>query len=146
MNRRMKKYERTWVNFANIWAALTVFIMSFAFALEGPFPFWGYFWIVITLLLLIPLLSAYHVASLSVDKAGNILIVEFRKWWLVKKIEEYPLNDIKAELSNEVSKMGRKEDVFRIFAGNQKIGEMVTWFSGWHKETVRAFIQTIKEP
>jgi hypothetical protein len=136
----MKKFEAIILNFVNVWLAMTVFFMSFAVALEGPFPQWGYFWILITLSMMIPQLSKFTVKKLIVDRTRDVVGVEWRKWFFVTKKEEYAISTVRAEVVNEMNKMGGKREVFRIFVNNREIAELPTRFTGWKREIASAFI------
>jgi hypothetical protein len=139
----MKKFEPILLNFVNVWLAMTVFFMSFAVALEGPFPQWGYFWILITLSMMIPQLSKFTVKRLIIDRTRNIVMVEWRKWFFVTRKEEHPIATVRAEVVNELNKMGGKREVFRIFVNNKEIAELPTRFTGWKSEIAFAFISEL---
>lgn len=136
----MKKFEPSIVNFVNVWYALTVVILSAAFNLEGPFPQWGYYWIAITLCLMLPQLAKFTVKKILIDRGKNVIIIEWRKWFFISKQEEYPISSVRAEMVNELNKRGRHHDVFRIFVNNQVLAELPSRFTGWKKEIANAFI------
>ena len=140
----MKKFQIIIVNFINVWIGFTIVFLSFVFSLEGPVPQGAYFWMIITLLMLIPVLSSYTITALIIDRDRHVVVVEWRRWFFISKTEEYPIANVRAELSNEMNKLGRKHDVFKIYADNVLLKEMVTWFTGWHKEIVLEFIHELK--
>lgn len=136
----MRIFKKGLLNFMTGWLILTIFIISAAILLNGPFPLWGYYWITMTLLLILPLLASYQINSLTIDSSKGIVIIEWRKWMVLRKVEEFPIHDIRAELTNETNKLGRKHCVFRIYDRDRLLSQMVTWFTGWHKDTAMAFI------
>lgn len=140
----MKKFQITVVNFINVWIGLTIILLSFSFSLEGSVPQGAYFWMLITLIMLILVLSPYTITSLIIDRDRHVVVVEWRRWFFISKIEEYPIANVSAELSNEMNRLGRKQDVFKIYANKVLLKEMTTWFTGWRKETVLKFINELK--
>lgn len=97
------------------------------------------------MVLVIPVLANYSLATLLIDKGKFSVTLVMDKWIWINKEEQFSIQDIKISFKEEVRVKGMKRRIFRFFYQDKLVIEVYPSTSGWQTEELEKAMAIIAE-